>query len=168
ARSSPPQPRSLSSPTRRSSDLGLRPGRRKQSGCRRSLARGGLVRLLKRSAHGSAGRPLAEFGPPEHCLVVPGRPAPRADEGGNMHTDTNSSPLPTMRRTLLIGLGAAALTFSPIQAQADTAAPSQEATSAADASTLGPDGYKSLELGMSEEEALATGLITDRQQVGDC
>ncbi len=85
-----------------------------------------------------------------------------------MHTDTNSSPLPTMRRTLLIGLGAAALTFSPIQAQADTAAPSQEATSAADASTLGPDGYKSLELGMSEEEALATGLITDRQQVGDC
>jgi len=79
-----------------------------------------------------------------------------------MHTGTNSSPLPTMRRTLLIGLGAAALVFSPMQALADTAVPSEEATSAAVASTLGPDGYKSLELGMSEEEALATGLITDR------
>src|SRR5699024_11639482 len=85
-----------------------------------------------------------------------------------MHTDANSPSLPTMRRTLLRGRGAAALALPRNQAQPDTAAPSQEATSAADASTLVPDGYKSLELGMSEEEALATGLITDRQQVGDC
>lgn len=46
--------------------------------------------------------------------------------------------------------------------------PSDDATSVADASTLGPDGYKSLEGGPSEEDALATVLITDRQHVGYC
>lgn len=83
-----------------------------------------------------------------------------------MHTDPNSSVRATVRRTLLTGLGATALVISPMQAHADTV--SADAAAAAEASTLGPDGYKSLELGMSEEEALATGLITDRQQVGDC
>ncbi|WP_167198641.1 hypothetical protein [Brevibacterium pigmentatum] len=85
-----------------------------------------------------------------------------------MHNDKNSSPLTAMSGTLLAGLGAAALVFAPMQAHADTAAPSEDGTSADNESTLGPDGYKSLELGQSEEEALATDLITDRQQIGDC
>lgn len=85
-----------------------------------------------------------------------------------MHTDTNSASQAPLRKFLLAGLGVAALVFSPMPAQADTVTPSEDATSVADASTLGPDGYKSLELGMSEEEARATGLITDRQHVGGC
>lgn len=37
-----------------------------------------------------------------------------------------------------------------------------------DEKTLGPDGYKTLRLGMSEKKAVATGLIHDRQDVGEC
>ncbi|GAA2839066.1 hypothetical protein [Crossiella cryophila] len=33
---------------------------------------------------------------------------------------------------------------------------------------LGPDGYKSLKLGMSEADALATGLLTEQEQIGSC
>lgn len=85
-----------------------------------------------------------------------------------MHINPNNSAQATMRRTLLTGIGVAALVLAPIQAQADTAAQADGSPSSTDAATLGPDGYKSLELGMSEEEALDTDLITDRQQVGDC
>lgn len=39
---------------------------------------------------------------------------------------------------------------------------------AAEAPVLGPDGYKGLELGQSEQEAVDTGLLVDRQQPQDC
>ena len=39
---------------------------------------------------------------------------------------------------------------------------------AAEAPVLGPDGYKDLELGQSEQEAVDTGLLVDREQPGDC
>src|SRR5699024_7759103 len=110
-------------------DHGLGPSRRKQSGCRRPLARGDLVRLLKSPHTGLPGALLQNPARPKNTAWrCPADPHTTADEGGNMHTGTNSSPLPTMRRTLLIGLGAAALVFSPMQALADTAVPSEEAT----------------------------------------
>ncbi|WP_216206509.1 hypothetical protein [Amycolatopsis aidingensis] len=36
------------------------------------------------------------------------------------------------------------------------------------ARVLGPDGYKSLKLGMSEQDAVATGLLTDGEDHGEC
>ncbi|GAA4885285.1 hypothetical protein [Saccharopolyspora cebuensis] len=33
---------------------------------------------------------------------------------------------------------------------------------------LGPEGYRTLQLGQSEQQAVATGLLVDRQQPGDC
>lgn len=38
----------------------------------------------------------------------------------------------------------------------------------ADLTTLGPDGYKTLKLGMPEDQALATGLITEKSALGKC
>ncbi|GAB3484071.1 hypothetical protein GCM10027521_24220 [Amycolatopsis cihanbeyliensis] len=36
------------------------------------------------------------------------------------------------------------------------------------ARVLGPDGYKSLKLGMSEQDAVATGLLTGGENHGEC
>lgn len=85
-----------------------------------------------------------------------------------MHTDKINSRQTTIGMSLLTGFGSIALVFSPMQAQADAAVPAEDESSTADAVTLGPDGYKSLRLGMTEEEALDTDLISDRQLIGDC
>lgn len=42
------------------------------------------------------------------------------------------------------------------------------ASVASDEPILGPEGYKTLELGQSEQEAEATGLLVDRQQPEEC
>lgn len=83
-----------------------------------------------------------------------------------------------LRRTLTPALttaGIAVLVLAPTAARADAggtaeAAPGTPGTTPATvgAATLGPDGYKELELGMSEDAAVATGLLTDRQEIGNC
>ncbi|WP_157235859.1 hypothetical protein [Brachybacterium sp. P6-10-X1] len=69
--------------------------------------------------------------------------------------------------TSLAAAGIAALALAPTAAEGLTAVDGGSSASAAE-STLGPDGYSSLELGMSEEEAVDTGLLTDRQEIGAC
>lgn len=75
----------------------------------------------------------------------------------------------TLCRSLMAGAGIAALTltpaltFTPALAQADTGnGPT------VDEHTLGPAGYKTLQLGMNEGDAVATGLIANPEQVGNC
>ena len=83
---------------------------------------------------------------------------------GISHTSTH-------RRTLtsvLTAAGIASLVLAPAAAQADTGAADEITPDAATENTLGPDGYKSLELGMSEDDAIATGMLTDRQEIGEC
>src|SRR5690625_1898293 len=70
--------------------------------------------------------------------------------------------------SIVTAAGIVALVLAPAVAQADTDVAGETAPDAASENTLGPDGYKSLELGMSEDEAIATGLLTDRQELGDC
>jgi|GEM_PF-5635933 len=70
--------------------------------------------------------------------------------------------------SIVTAAGIVALVLAPAVAQADTDVAGEAAPDAASENTLGPDGYKSLELGMSEDEAIATGLLTDRQELGDC
>lgn len=69
--------------------------------------------------------------------------------------------------TSLAAAGISALVLAPTAAEALTAVDGDSSASAAE-STLGPDGYKSLQLGMSEEEAVDTGLLTDGEKVGAC
>lgn len=77
-------------------------------------------------------------------------------------------PRHAARATLLTGLGAAALTLAPGTAQADTPESAPTAEVVDRSSTLGPEGYEGLDLGMTEDEALATGLITEPEQIGEC
>lgn len=60
----------------------------------------------------------------------------------------------------LIGTAVAALALSPLGASA-SAAPSDDRT-------IGPAGYKDLRLSMPEYRASSTGLLTDRQDNGQC
>lgn len=83
---------------------------------------------------------------------------------GIAHTSTQR---PTLT-SVVTAAGIVALVLAPAAAQADTGAGGEITPDAATENTLGPDGYKSLELGMSEDDAVATGLLTDRQEIGDC
>lgn len=69
--------------------------------------------------------------------------------------------------TSFAAAGIAALALAPTAAEALTAVDGGS-SSAAEESTLGPDGYKSLQLGMTEEEAVDTGLLTEPQEIGAC
>lgn len=77
---------------------------------------------------------------------------------------TRTRTLRSAATKALTTAGIAVLAFAPTAAQADPA----DSADAADGGILGPEGYKSLELGMSEDDAVATGLLTDRQEIGDC
>lgn len=70
--------------------------------------------------------------------------------------------------SIVTAVGIVALVLAPAAARADTGAAGQAADDTANENTLGPNGYKSLELGMSEDEAIATGLLADRQEIGEC
>lgn len=83
---------------------------------------------------------------------------------GIEHTSTQRPAL----TSVLTAVGIMALAFAPAAARADTGAAGETAPDAASESTLGPDGYESLELGMSEDDAIATGMLTDRQEIGEC
>lgn len=76
----------------------------------------------------------------------------------------------TRRRALtpvLTTAGIAALIVAPTAALAEPGAPA-EAAPVSEQNTLGPDGYKTLELGMSEQEAVDTGLLADGEEIGAC
>lgn len=83
---------------------------------------------------------------------------------GIEHTNTQRPAL----TSVLTAVGIVALVFAPAAARADMGGAGETEPDAASEKTLGPDGYESLDLGMSEDEAVATGLLTDRQEIGDC
>ncbi|RZS44951.1 hypothetical protein EV193_101832 [Herbihabitans rhizosphaerae] len=66
----------------------------------------------------------------------------------------------------VIGLDGALAIGVPASAESTTGEPAPVVAPAPN--TLGPDGYKSLLLGMSEQQAVATGLLVDRQDLGGC
>src|SRR5699024_5169955 len=70
--------------------------------------------------------------------------------------------------SIVTAAGIVALVLAPAVAQADTDVAGEAAPDAASEHTLGPDGYKSVSLGMSEDEVIAIGLLTDREELGDC
>ena len=75
-----------------------------------------------------------------------------------------------------IGLGAAAVVcatalisgFGSTAARSHAAAPATGFPESSEQPVLGPAGYKALKLGMSENQAVATGLIGGRQMIGRC
>lgn len=73
---------------------------------------------------------------------------------------------PNRIRQVLAVLAALGLMATATAGQAHAQGP-EDATSQ-DERTLGPNGYQTLKLGMSKKEAVATGLITDPEKVGDC
>src|SRR5699024_7412332 len=83
---------------------------------------------------------------------------------GTSHTGRQQPRL----TSIVPAAGIVALVLAPAAAQADTDLAGATAPGAASQNPLGPDAYQSLELGMSEDDAIATGLLTDRQELGDC
>lgn len=106
-----------------------------------------------------------------HCRVVdvsrrpletscPGKIS--VDTLGGMMTDT-------VRR---IGIGAAAVACAAAlitgSVAGNAAARETGFPGSAGEAVLGPAGYKTLQLGMAEDAAVATGLVVDRQTIGQC